>query len=309
MQSREWTRLPALVPVSGLAWWLIGYMPWIVTGLNGRSQNLPDAGSGVAGTALALPLTNGSYSLLAAGALVGGVAAGFTGLLVPRGRVWPSLASLVGVAAALTITLTQSVGAVREAAAGTFAADDRVVYGLVLAVVSVTAVGWLVGASAILGRPALGVALAVLAGAVPAWVWSVVAAIQPGPMFNVSPVVHWIGAAVLVVALVVIGVRPPTRIAAWPVALVLAWLVGPALTAAGYLEQLVRPAAIRPDGLPDAFAATWQVFTLAVQPANRPSLVAQWIVAVVLAAAVSAFAVSRIPGFRGRLRVRHDSGL
>lgn len=75
MPSREWMRLLALVPVSGLAWWLIGYMPWIVTGLNGRSGNVPDAGAGIAGTALALPFANASYSLLAAGALVGGLAA------------------------------------------------------------------------------------------------------------------------------------------------------------------------------------------------------------------------------------------
>ncbi len=297
MPSREWMRLLALVPVSGLAWWLIGYMPWIVTGLNGRSGNVPDAGAGIAGTALALPFANASYSLLAAGALVGGLAAGLTGLLAPRGQIWPSLASLVGVAAALAITLRQSMEAVRGVAAGTFAADDRVLHGLALAVVAVTVAGWLIGALAVLGRPALGVALAVLAGAVPAWVSSVVAAMAAGPVPSTSSALNWLGAAMLGVALVVIGARRPTGILVWPVALVLAWLVGPALTAAGYLDQILRPAAIRPDGLPDALAVAWEVFTLAAMPANRGVLVA-WIVAVVSAAAVTATVAARRPRTR-----------
>jgi hypothetical protein len=94
-----------------------------------------------------------------------------------------------------------------------------------------------------------------------------------------------LGGAVLAGALVVVGVRPPARLAWWPVIVAVAWFAQPVQTATVYLEPLLRPGAGLPGTLPDSLAGAWQVFGLALSPGNR--WLVPWVLAVVVAVVVS----------------------
>ena len=92
---------------------------------------------------------------------------------------------------------------------------------------------------------------------------------------------RWTGAGLLGAGLVVIGARPATRLLGWFIAVGLAWLVTPTVTAAGYLEQLLRPATGLPETLRDSLEAAWHVFTMAAAPTNRPLTL--WVTALLAA--------------------------
>jgi hypothetical protein len=272
----------ALVPVAALAWWLVGYLPWLVDG-PGRAAPL------------ALPLRASLLTLLVLGALTGGVVAGLTGLLAPPGRRGRTLlATGAGTALAVAVTLGQSVAASGRGSG--FDADSRVLTGLGVVVLAVAALGWGAGALAVLGGPGLGIALGLLAGVLPGWLTSVLHPVLPfEALGSLGTVAVWLQGAVLCGALVAVGTRPPARWAVWPVVPLVTWFTGPALTAVTYVEPALRPGAGLPAGLPDALAGAWQVFWLASSPVDRRLL--PWVVAVVVAVVVSvARAGRRSPG-------------
>ncbi|MGY1686055.1 hypothetical protein ACI8AK_10735 [Geodermatophilus sp. SYSU D00867] len=95
----------------------------------------------------------------------------------------------------------------------------------------------------------------------------------------------WLQALLLATALVVVGVRPGARLVLWPVVVLVAWLVGPALTAVAWWEPLLRPGTGLPRTLGDALAGAWQVFGLAASPLGRDR--GPWVAAVVLAVFVA----------------------
>jgi hypothetical protein len=171
------------------------------------------------------------------------------------------------------------------------------VAALSVVTVVVALAGWGLGAAAAFGVPTLGVALAVLAGALPSWLGATIQALlapaSPDAQLVAGRVVTWAGAAALVVALVTLGARPASRLVWWPVAVLAAWFVQPFLTASVYLDQVIRPGAGLPGTLPDALAATAQVFGLASLPANRPWL--PWVVALAVAVAVAVIRAGRAP--------------
>jgi hypothetical protein len=140
-----------------------------------------------------------------------------------------------------------------------------------------------------LGRPGAGIGLGALSGVVPFWVGAlaiaVIDAVAPLGVTGGLGWLNWCGAAVLALALVVVAVHPPARLAWWPVVLVVAWFVGPALTAAGYIEVYLRSGGGVPRVLPEALAATWQVFGQASLPGNRYLL--PWVVALTGAAVMA----------------------
>ncbi|MGY1603813.1 hypothetical protein [Geodermatophilus sp. SYSU D00815] len=285
-------RLPgwALVPLAAVVWWAGGYLFWLLGGL----RPVP------VGPRLPLPLSASSLAALVTGALVGGVAAGLLCLAAPRRRP-ATLATLGGVALGLVGALVPSAATLRGEAPDAFASDGLVVGGLCAVVVGVSLAGWGLGSAAALGRPGLGVALAALAGAAPSWLSSVALPFVDttrsyAGVEAVGRVSSWTGAAVLVVALVVVGTRPPARLAWWPVVVLLAWSVAPFLTAAGYLEQLLRPGIGLPGTLPDSLAAAVEVFGLAASPAARDLL--PWTVAV-----VAALIIALLPLAAARSRV------
>lgn len=290
-----WTRLRrlplwAVVVVAGVAWWFVGFLPWIVaSALDGSpSLGVPED------TFPAVPLIAGQLGALVAGAFTGGLVAGGVGLAAPAAdRRLVALATFGGMTAVAAIAFVQAGRVI--GAPGGFEGDRRVVLGLSAIAVVATVAGWVLGSCWIFGPPGLGLGLGALSGVVPFWLGTLAVTVinavsRPGTITELRGI-NWASALVLALALVVVGVRPLSRLAWWPVVLVVAWLVGPALTAAGYIEVYLRSGAGLPGTLPEALAATWQVFGQALRPGNR--YVLPWVVAVVLAAVVSVALVRR----------------
>ncbi|MGY2063978.1 hypothetical protein [Blastococcus sp. SYSU DS0619] len=265
----------ALVPLSAAAWWVGGYLFWLLGGL----RMLP------VGARTALPLAPSMIGSLVLGALVGGVAAGLLSGAAAR-RAAGVLATSGGTALAVVLALGTTVRTLRTNAPDTFETEPAVVLGLSAVVVLVSGAGWALGAPAALGAAGAAPGLAVLAGAAPWWTSEGVIALVgiDGMVSGPGRLGPWLGAALLVTALVVVGARPVARLAWWPAVVLLAWFVAPALTAVSYLEQLLRPGSGLPATLPDALDAAWQVFGLASLPAGRDLL--PWLVAIAVAAAV-----------------------
>ena len=284
-----WSRLQrvplwAVVVVAGVAWWFVGFLPWIVaSALDGSpAVGIP------AGTFPAVPLIADQLGALVAGAFTGGLVAGGVGLVAPPcDRRLVALATFGGMATVSAIAVVQAGRVI--GGAGGFEGDHRVVFGVGAIAGLATAAGWVLGSCWIFGRPGLGVGLGALSGVVPFWLGTlavaVINAVSPTGTMTSLRGINWAAAIVLALALVVVGVRPLSRLAWWPVVLLVAWFVGPALTAAGYIEVYLRSGAGLPDTLPEALAATWQVFGHALLPGNRYLL--PWGVAVVVAAGVA----------------------
>jgi hypothetical protein len=274
-------RLPvwSLVPLAAVAWWVVGYLPWLAGGMRAVSV----------GGRIPLPLSPALLSSLVLGTLVGGLVAGLLCLATARRR--PGiLATLGGVVLAVVVVLAVAVAVLRRDAPDAFTSDRLVVTGLCVVVVVGALGGWALGSAAAFGRPGTGSALAVLAGAVPAWLSSVlVLAVDTSTSYAgltvIGRIATWAGAAVLVLALVTVGARPTARLAWWPLLVLAAWFVSPLLTAAGYLEPLLRPGMGLPGTLTDSLAAAWQVFWLAASPSQRDLV--PWFAALVVAALVS----------------------
>jgi hypothetical protein len=271
-----------LVPIAAAAWWLVGFLPWVIDLLG--SNILTANGYGRA----ALPLLSGSSVFeLVISAGVGGVLAGLVGLL-GRGRGWARTAAVVtGVVIVLALAVAQSRAALDGSQlGGGQTTDARLTGGLGLLVVGVTLLGLALGVASLLGRPGLAMAVAALAGALPLWVASLVdvvsdAALRHGTVLALS---RWSGAVLLVVALVVAGMRPVVRLLWWPAAVLLAWIVQPSTTAAGYLGMSLSRGPRSPDAVREYASAAWQVWRQAIEPGARP--LAPWVVAVVVAAAL-----------------------
>ena len=153
--------------------------------------------------------------------------------------------------------------------------------GLSVLVVAVTVLAMGLGTTSMAGRPWLGLALAAVAGAAPMWVVELVSSISrtAASSGHLEAPARWSGAAVLVVALVSIGVRPPARLVWWAVALVLAWLVAPTVTASGYFAMSLSRGPRTAAFVQEYLSASGQVWRQAVQPADRPLV--PWIVAIV----------------------------
>jgi len=287
----------ALVPLAAMVWWAVGYLPWLAAELGGSfAGSQSPGGAGVGDARLAVPLTAPSMSLLVLGALVGGVVAGMLGLVArPGHRLRSAMATLTGVGVSVTVAGGQAVLAASTAAPGAFASDPLVLAGLCVVLGLTALLGWAFGACATLGRPGAGMALAVLAGAAPAWLSSSLTQLTGssplGQLGAGGTTIVWLGGAVLGIALAVIGVRPPSRLIWWPVALLLAWMVGPVLTAVAYLEQLIRPGAGVPRFLIEAVQADVQVLGSAAALGARS--LAPWVAAIAIGVAL-AFTVPRL---------------
>jgi hypothetical protein len=275
--ARRQRRLPApaLIPIAGLVWWVVGFLPWILTGLGHDVRSL--IGTPVA----AVPLFTGHVSELVVGAGVGGLCAGLVPLLGRGSRAARIAAVATGVAVTVAIVVLQS----RSALTGT---DGRVLDGLSVLVVGITVVALAIGLLATTGRVGLGIAGAAIAGAAPVWLPAVLSQLgldAPEAFRHVTDATRWVGAVLLAASLVTIGVRPVVRLVWWPVAIVLAWLVSPTATAAGYIEPMLRPGMGLPDMLGEHISATLDVWRMSASVDARP--LTPWIVAIVAAVAIS----------------------
>ena len=282
----RWTGLApwALIPLAAAVWWVVGFLPWILDGMRIDLDGSPLA---------ALPLTSGNLSVLVVGGGVGGLVSGLLVRLGHGARLASAAAVLVGVMIAAGVTLVQSFTAYSGPAPGTFGGDDRVLVGLTAVVITSTAVGVAWGLLSLAGDVGLGLSLAGVAGSLPIWAIYVLYAVgfdSWAPIVQLDRAARWAGVAILAAGLVRIGVRPLGRLVWWPVAVVLAWSIMPTITAAGYLEQLLRPGSALSEILRDQVSVTWQVWRMAAALDARP--LAPWIVAVA-AAVVGAVVLDR----------------
>ncbi|WP_110006725.1 hypothetical protein [Geodermatophilus normandii] len=250
------------MPFAALAW-CAGSLPWLVHGAGRAAPIL-------------LPLRAGMLTTLVLSAAVGGLLAGGLARLAAPGRRGAALlATGCGAATGIVVTLAQSVAA-SDAGTG-FDADPRVLTGLAVLTAALGALAWGAGSLVVAGAAGSGVVLGLLAAVLPGWLSSLLPSSLYGPALGTALV--WLQALVLGTALVVVGVRPAARLVLWPVVVLLAWLVGPALTAVSWLEPLLRPGTGLPRTLGDSLAGAWQVFGLAASPGARHW--APWVVAVV----------------------------
>ncbi|MGY1793843.1 hypothetical protein ACI796_07645 [Geodermatophilus sp. SYSU D00525] len=233
--------------------WCAGFLPWLLHGM-GR------------GAPIVLPLRAGLLTSLVLGAAVGGLLAGALALLVPAGRRRAALvATGCGAVLGIAVTLVQSVAA-PDAGAG-FDSDPRVLTGLAVLTAGLGVLAWGAGSLVLAGPAGAGVVLGLAAGLLPGWLSLLLPSSAYGSGLRTALV--WLQAVLLAAALVVVSVRPVARLVVWPVVVLGAWLVGPALTAVAWLEPLLRPGAGLPRTLGDALSGAWQVFGLAASPTGR----------------------------------------
>ena len=291
-ERTSWRSLPplALVPISALAWWLVGFLAWLLNGAG--HEVLVARGAGF----LALPLLSGGVLQLVLGAGVGGVVAGLAAGLGAGTRVMRAAACAAGLAIALLVTLLQT----RSGLDGS-AIDGRITDGLTLVVILTTIVGLGLGLLSLTGRVGLGFAIGALAGATPTWVMSVFNALEVDSSRDGLEVAHrvseWSGAVALAVALICVGLQPAVRSVAWAGIVLLAWFVGPTMTAAGYMEVFLRPGMGLPDMWGDQLSAAVDVWRMAASLDGRS--LTPWITSIVVAAAVSLWLARRpdaLPG-------------
>ncbi|MGY1725799.1 hypothetical protein ACI79J_02380 [Geodermatophilus sp. SYSU D01062] len=257
-----------MVPVAALAW-CAGFVPWL---LHGTGRAAP----------IVLPLRAGLLTPLVLGAAVGGLLAGAPALLVPAGRRGGALlATGCGAVLGIAVTVLQSVAA-SDAGAG-FDSDPRVLTGLAVLTAGLGVLAWGAGSLVLAGPAGAGVVLGLGAGLLPGWLSTLLPSAPSSPV--AGTVLLWLQALLLATALVAVGVRPVARLVLWPAVVLIAWLVGPALTAVAWLEPLLRPGTGLPRTLGDALSGAWQVFGLAASPMGRDW--GPWVTAVVLAVFVA----------------------
>ncbi len=273
----------ALAPLAALVWWGVGFLPWIVdlVGDNILSTN------GFSRSAVPL-LSGSSAGGLVVSAGLGGVLAGLL-VLLGRGRTWWSVTAVtLGTTIAMIVALAQSRAALRGGPQSTSPVDGRMLDGLAAIVVVMTFVGLVIGLLALAGPPGRGIALAGVAGLVPMWAYTLATAVTSEVMSHadvVAPVTRWLGAALLVLALVVIGVAPVVRLLWWVPAIALAWIAAPSVTAADYLGTSLTRGPRSAEAVREYVSASWQVWRQAAEPGQRP--LTPWIVAIALALVVS----------------------
>lgn len=272
-----------LAPGAAAAWWFVGFLPWVTgrlrrAGLTGGPY-APD--QGLDPVRMAVPLVAEELVGLVVMALLGGVLAGaLVGLC--RERLAAAMpAVLVGVVAAVVLTLVQARRAVSDGATGEFATDDRVLGALQAIVATSTAAGVLLGFAAVLGPP-LGraTALAVPAAVLPSWIEDLL----PGDTSAASP---WLLALTLGLALVSSVPSTTWQTLAWVPAGLLVWTAQSAMPA-----LLVAAGAIRPGtGLDDhpwyPLEVAVEVFRSAFATPDAHQLRA-WAGALFMASAISA---------------------
>ncbi|HET8602385.1 MAG TPA: hypothetical protein VFM09_00505 [Marmoricola sp.] len=232
---RLYGALALMVPLCVVVFWILGFLPWVLGGFTLPVAQAHGAGAGLAGVRLAVPLVATRLPELVASTLVGAVLAGMVPIAFPR--VPRLLAVVVAgsvVLATTTAVLVSSRASLEHWASVQFAADHRVVEGLVLAMVCASALGLAVGLTATVRHGVVAVAAGVVAAALPAWV-----AAFPG--VEVGLLTEVVAAAALLVGLLVSVHRTRWSAAWWPAALALGWLGAPLAAAAAAVATRLQP--------------------------------------------------------------------
>ena len=224
-----------MVVLSAVVFWIVGFLPWVLAGFALPAAQAHGPAAGLAGVRLAVPLVVTRLPELVASALVAGVLAGLVPIAFPR------LSRLLGVVVTgsivlgtLSAVLVVSRRALEQHASAQFAADQRVVQGLVLAAVCAAALGLVVGLAATVRHGLVAVAAGLVAAALPAWLAAL-------PLVAPGSVVQLVAGVALAVGLVVSVHRTSWSALLWPVGLGLAWLGAPLAAASAYGATHLRP--------------------------------------------------------------------
>ena len=268
-RARVWP----ILPIAAAAWWVVGALPWIASGL-GTGGGVPN------GYLSLLPFRTSLLPQLLTVTLCGGAVAGLTTLWLRdrrRRRVASSLAAVGGSFVATCYSVAQAAGATRSLGTD-FDRDQRVLAGVLAVAVVGSLLGTILGLLVALGGPvtrALAAApLAVAAGGWAAGVLVAVVGVETALPF--LPWERYVIGALIGLALATVGLRPARRLVAWVVALALVAVSQAAMTAFGYVTPQLRPGAGLPAGLSDLFDAGRDVFVLALGPEHQP-----WVVYVI----------------------------
>lgn len=272
------TRIWPILPIAAAAWWVVGALPWILSGLGAGSPGewAGDVlGGGVQGGYLSLlPFRASLLPQLLTITVCGGAAAGLaTVWLRDRRRRWvaSSMAAIGGSFVATAYTVAQATGATRSLAAD-FDSDQRVLAGMVVVAIVGSVAGTVLGLLVAIGGPvSRAIAAAPLAVAAGGWATGVLlAAVGVDTALPFLPWERYVIGALMGLALATLGLRPARRLVVWVVALLLLAVTQAAMTAFGYVTPQLRPGGGLPAGLADLLDAGRDVFFLALQPDHQP---------------------------------------
>jgi hypothetical protein len=255
-----------LAVLAGVAWWLIGFLPWVTAGFTWPSNAgapLGSAGVGLEGVRLPLPLIAPFLPVLVACALIGGVVAGLTPVGFTHLPRWLGVVVVwIAVGGTLLATTYVSLTVVRAQTGADFASDKRVLAGLALAGLIATLVGLLSGTISVLRHGFTAIAGAFAAGAVPVWLNAFLFG-EPHSTQTYHSYATFTQAMlglVLLAGLIVSVHRTTWSALWWPFAAAIVWCAGPAVVALTYFAAQLRPASGLSSGLSAQLDATRQVF-------------------------------------------------
>lgn len=225
---------------AGLAFWVVGFLPWIVSGMH-LDQSSAWSFYRIENPVVALPFGEYRFPHLLVGAVVGGGAALAVALLARPEVRRPRLLAAAGLVVTFAVALGQTLLVVRSGLEPRIEARALLV-GLVVAAVGFALVGLVAGLLVASGR-GWGWLLggATIASVLGFWVGMMSESLGPatgGAVAGVARSAPWVTGAALGVVLAVFGLRPAARLVGWVLALAIAWLAQPAMNALVYGTNL-----------------------------------------------------------------------
>lgn len=259
---RLYGALLLMVLLSGVLFWVVGYLPWVLGGFALDAREAHGSADGLAGVRLAVPLLAVRLPELVACSLLGGVLAGIVPIAFTRvSRLLAVVVTACVVLAETAALLVASRSSLQRNASAQFAADPHVVQGLVLAAVGAVVLGLAVGLAATVRHGVVAVAAGLAAAALPVWL---AALSLPAP----AAVLRGLAGAALLVGLAVSVHRTRWSALWWPVALGLAWLGDPLAVAAGFVAHRLRPDSV--SGAAELVHGAAAAARPALSPAGQP---------------------------------------
>lgn len=221
----------AVLVVAAVAFWVVGFLPWIVSGTHLEVSSAWARFDTILGPVVMLPFNEYAISELFVGCVIGGTAALAVSRLAAPEVAHPRLIASCGAAIALITSLGQTYFTVRPGLADTN--EARVLVGaLFAAVLGSGAFGIVVGAWAARGRGWLWLLGGATAAAFSGWWFADLISrrpdVAPQWVLTLGQWSPWISGILLGVVLAVFGLRPVSRLLGWVVGLAIAW-VAPSL--------------------------------------------------------------------------------
>lgn len=269
LRSRVWP----ILPLAFIGWWVIGALPWVVTGLHITPRLTTARETPPEPYLSTLPFLTSQLPLLVVLTLSAGAVSALAVLWSrphTSKRIRRAATALVGALAATAYTVVQSAGAARQSA-GTFDGDARVLRPLVVLAVACSLAGFVLGLCVAYGRPVLrALAAAPLAVLAVNWLSALtVALLGAAAAYRFVGQTRWLVGILLGLALATVGLRPARRAVTWVVALATVWVLDAALTALVNVTVLLRPGYGLPGTLREVADAGRDVFVQALL-AHRP---------------------------------------